>query len=551
MINKILFVILIAIMIPVLLPLLKPGFFPTQDFIHVARIYEMDVVLKDGQFPARWVPDFRYGEPLFNFYAPFPFYIGSLIHNFGFGFLNTTKILLGLGFVLSTLAMFYLGKELFGKWGGLISAALYLYAPYHSVDVYVRGAMSESLALIFFPLIFLSAYKLSKKQNVFNILFLAASLGGLFLTHNVMTVLFTPFAVGWVGFLIWSERKIRLVPHFALAFLLGFGLSATFLLPAFFEKSLVQSDSLITGYFDFRGHFVELWQFVVPFWGYGASLWGPEDGMSFQVGLVHLAAAVLSLILAIFFRRYKKFLALIVFLVLELTFSLFMQHNKSTPIWLAFPILAYTQFPWRFLGITIFIISLMGGALGYYLKNRWVISGLVIIIAAVVVNVNYFKPESYYLDSVDSHYVSAKVLNSEDKLPKDYLPKWVKTIALEKITAPHTKDGETIITDYQKRSASASFKAEVIKASDIEIPITYFPGWQIKANQQNITLEEPSNLGLIRVKLPPGNYQVQVQFINTPVRLIGNIISLLSWLILTFLLLRTILKLKWNIKLLF
>lgn len=166
MINKILIAALIVATIFVLLPLTKPGFFPTQDFIHVARIYEMDIALKDGQFPVRWVPDFRYGEPLFNFYAPLPFYIGSAVHNIGFGFLDTIKILLGLGFVLSTIAMFYLGKELFGRWGGLISAILYLYAPYHSVDVYVRGAMSESLALIFFPLIFLSAYKHSQKNQI-------------------------------------------------------------------------------------------------------------------------------------------------------------------------------------------------------------------------------------------------------------------------------------------------------------------------------------------------------------------------------------------------
>jgi hypothetical protein len=36
--------------------------------------------------------------------------------------------------------MYLLGKEFFKKWGGVVSAIFYVWAPYHSVDVYVRAA---------------------------------------------------------------------------------------------------------------------------------------------------------------------------------------------------------------------------------------------------------------------------------------------------------------------------------------------------------------------------------------------------------------------------
>ena len=524
--------ILIALTVPALIPLTKPGFFPTQDFIHVARLYEMDRSLKDGQFPVRWVPDFRYGEPLFNFYAPLPYYVGTLIHSFGFGFLDTTKILFGLGFVLSGIAMFYFARELFGKLGGFIAAALYVYAPYHSVDVYVRGALSESLALIFFPLIFLASLKLSKDSSAKNLVFLSLTLAGLFYTHNIMTVLFFPFYIGWVAYLIWNSKSFKLVKRFAVATALGLGLAASFLLPAFSEKDFVRSTELISGYFDYRGHFVEVRQFFTPSWGYGASLWGAkDDGMSFQVGLAHWLVLILSVLITVVVRKSRTLVILMLFLVAELLFSLFMQHNKSTPIWLTFPTLAFTQFPWRFLGISIFLISVAGGALGMYLKKRLVIFGVLLALGVAVFNIEYFHPESYYLDSTDDHYASAKVFAVDDKLPKDYLPIWAQPIKDEKLSQPHALDGEAEVTGYKSRSTEANFNIKVLKEADVEVPITYFPGWEVWVNDKKITQGDPSKRGLVRVRLPEGDHQVKLNFTNTPVRSAGNIITLLSALV--------------------
>lgn len=531
-IEKFKLLALFILAVPTLLPLTKPGFFPTQDFIHVARLYEMDASLKGGQFPVRWVPDFRYGEPLFNFYAPLPYYVGTLIHSLGFGFLDTTKILFGLGFILSGIAMFYFARELFGNLGGFIASALYIYAPYHSVDVYVRGALSESLALIFFPLIFLASLRLSKSSSVKNLAFLSLSLAGLFFTHNIMTVLFFPFYLGWIAYLTWSNKSFQLVKRFALATVLGLGLGASFLLPAFFEKDFVRSTELISGYFDYRGHFVEIRQFFTPSWGYGASLWGAkDDGMSFQVGLAHWFTLALSLVLTLVFRKSRAVVFLTLFLVVELLFSLFMQHNKSTPIWLTFPTLAFTQFPWRFLGISIFFISITGGALGMYLKRWAAVLGVLLALGVVAFNIEYFHPESFYLDSVDDHYASAAVFAIDDKLPKDYLPVWVKSLKEEKVLLPHTLEGEATVFDFNKKSSSANFNIKILKRADVEIPITYFPGWEVWANGNKVTQEEPSKSGLIRVKLPEGDYQIKLNFSNTTVRSLGNIITLLSALV--------------------
>lgn len=531
--SLLLIIILFILTIPTLLPLFKQGFFPTQDYIYVARIYQMDKALKDGQFPVRWVPDFRYGEPLYNFYAPLAYYIGSLIKTFGFSFLNTTKILFGIGFLLSGITMFLLAKELFGKLGGLVAAVLYIYAPYHSVDVYVRGALSESWALIFFPLIFLFSFKLVQKKTNQDLPLLSLSLAGLFFTHSIMTVLFLPFFFFWIIFLIWSKKQIGSVKHLFLALILGFGLASSFLLPAFVEKEFVQSKYLLTGYFDFRGHFVTIPEFFSTFWGYGASLWGPKDDMSFQVGLVHWVVFVLSLVMAIILRKDKKILYLILFLSSSYLFSLFMQHNKSAFIWERFSsVLAYIQFPWRFLGISIFLSSLLGGSLAMILKNKLSMFIPLLIIVTIITYIGFFHPESYYYDSLDSHYISKEILSKDDRLPKDYLPIYVKEIPSEKLIAPIAKEGQIKVLSFDKRSSSAKVEIEVLKDATVEIPITYFPGWSAVSDGKSLKIEEPSKLGLIVLKLTQGKHAINLKFSNTPIRLLGNILSLISIFIL-------------------
>jgi len=519
--------LIIVLTIPALLALTRPGFFPTQDYIYVARVYQMDKSLFDGQFPVRWIPDFRYGEPLYNFYAPLPYYLGAVVKALGFSYLNTVKILFALGFVLSGVAMYFLAKQFFGSLGGVVSAVLYIFAPYHSVDVYVRGALSESWALIFFPLIFLFAYQLSKKAGIMNLIWLALSLAGLFYTHNIMTMLFMPFFVGWCGFLLWQNRSVKSLGYLVAALFLGAGLAASFLLPAYFEKDFVQSDKLIKGYFDFRGHFVAIPEFFSTFWGYGASLWGPKDDMSFQVGVAHWA--FLAAVFACIFKKAREIKVMVIFLAVEFLFSLFMQHNRSAPIWEAFSLMAFTQFPWRFLGISIFLASLIGGAVMFYLPPR--LKNLIFIpllLGVIALYVGYFHPESYYLDSVDDHYISKEILAKDDRLPKDYLPIWVKKISDQKIETPVAGAGKAQISNFHNRSASATFNATVKYETEIETPITYFPGWEVKANSAIVKIDEPDELGLIRFKLPAGEYHVSMQLTDTPIRAWGNILSLIS-----------------------
>jgi len=533
--------LVLILSIPSVIALMHKGFFPTHDFIYVARISEMFKALGDGQFPVRWVAGFRYGDPTFNFYAPLPYYLGTLVHALGLGFLDTSKVLFGTSFILSSLAMYLLGKELFGKWGGFIASMLYLYAPYRSIDVYVRGTLNEAWAFVFFPLIFLYFIKLAKKPLPSYIAFLSISLAGLFFTHNVMTVLFIPFFGLFILYsIIASKFDKRLIINTILSAALGIGLASTFLLPAFLEKKFVQTSYLTAGYFDFAGHFVAVRQWFNSPWGYGASLWGPVDDMSFQVGVIQWILIAFTVVL----WGYKKIIkksrgenTLVPVLIILFVGSLFLQHNLSTFLWKTFPILAYTQFPWRFLAISVFFAAIIGAYVISKIKNPKTAYLLVFIILAslLFINIKYFKPKEYYLDSIDAHYMGNAVLSKDDKIPKDYLPIWVKVIKADRIGDPNVTSGVISTSDYEVNSRSAGFTAKAEKSGKIEIPVTYFPGWQAYIDGKRVDINDPSERGLIVVDIPEGDHSVNLRLGNTPIRTIGDMLTIISLFVILFL----------------
>ncbi len=534
--KKLLIVIsLVLLTLPTILPFFNSKFFYTQDYIFIARLNQISVALSDGSFPVRWAPDLRYGEPTFNYYAALPYYLGALIHLIGINFIWVAKVLFILSSMISAITMFIFAQKLFGlpdrqagQKGAFLTTALYVYAPYRAVDLYVRGALSEAWAFVFFPLIFYTALLLSEKATLKRIGFLALSLSGLFLTHNVATIMFLPFFALFIFYLILKQNNRKLIFPVLISLGLALGLSAFFLLPAVFERDLIQTKYLTVGYFDFRAHFVAIPQFFSTFWGYGSSLWGLDDGLSFQVGLANWITLFLAVILGFIHRKDKKVLGLFGFLGLSFTLSLFLQHNRSAFIWEAIPLMAFIQFPWRFLAISIFIAAVAGGAITVYLKEKLRFVYIILFIFIILSPILYFKPQKYVDDSFFEKFLNKEIMKKGVDLTKDYLPIWVQTTDGIALNYPEAETGRVEVSRFEKKTNLASAQMRVLEDSIIEVPITYFPGWVVLANGKEVQMENPAKRGVIRFKLAKGNYNLEFKFKDTPVRMIANIISLFS-----------------------
>ena len=268
------------------------SFFHVHDFTHAARIAEMASTLEEGQFPVRWSANFGYGfgMPLFNFYAPLPYFIGALFFKMGFGLVTSIKLLCVFINLVTILGSYLLGKKMLGRFGGLLLASAYTLAPYRAVNLFVRGAFSEVFAMAFLPLVLFAIVAFAKEEKKKYLLLLLISILAIILSHNLTAMIFLPLAALFALLYLIYQKKLKLIYLIAVQFLLALGLSAFYMLPAFMEKDLTIINKIFSGYFHYSHHFLYIRQFFQDNWQYGGSAWGPNDEVSFFLGKGQLFA---------------------------------------------------------------------------------------------------------------------------------------------------------------------------------------------------------------------------------------------------------------------
>lgn len=564
LINKKIFWIFLVFLIsvPAFVFLFKPGYYNMHDDMQMIRQLELEKCLKDGQIPCRWVPDlgYGYGYPLFNFYPPMPYITGQLFRFLSFSFVWSVKMTAVLQIILSGIFMFILASSIFGNLGGLLSSVFYIYAPYHAVNIYVRGAMNEAWAAVFFPLIFYFSRELILKKNFWFLIGLSVSFAGLLLSHNPMVLTFTPFFLFWCLFWLFFISKKSLKNRIIFLFLSGIfalSLSAFFTLPAILETKYVQIESMFTSYYHFSVHFASLYQlFVSNFWGDGPSVWGPNDGMSFMIGYAHW---IIPLFIFLYFvfdfiktRKIKKEFWVVILLIILGFFSVFMIHNKSTFLWLIFTPIQKIQFPWRFLNHTDFLLSLSVGILPFIfseiIKNKKTKS---IIIASIFVlvfslNINYFHPLKSGPITDQQKFSGLAWRNQITSGIYDYLPKTARIAALgpakEFVDEIIPKDEKSQIFGGKKGTDWIFFNLKLDTQSEIIVSQLAFPNFEVKDNGKKINYKIEPELGRIVLSLSSGEHQIYIKLRNTPIRDISNYISLIAWVVLMSLLVKLLWK---------
>jgi len=549
LIEKNIFWVILVILftIPTFLNLLKPGFFPMQDDLQAFRIYEMDKCFEDFQIPCRWVPDagYQYGYPQFNFYPPLPYYVGALMHRMGIQYVDVVKILFVAGYALSALTMYVLVSELLkNKWAGFVASMLYTYIPYKAVEVYVRGALSEFWAQVFFPLVLWAIYKLIKTGKTKYLIWMSVSIFFLMTTHVLMSMIFVPVALIWATFWL-LESKWKNTGKIIWGGVLGFCLSAFFVLPVLLEKKYVHTEGILSGYFDYRQHFVNLYKlFISDEWGYGSSGF-PNEKLNLSLGVVQwiLGLIVAPVLALINLKKNKKNSFLLLGISMVALFSIFMIHMKSSFIWARLPFLWYLQFPWRFLAVSIFLLCLAGGVTVHLMSKGKYILGTLAISIALALSIGFYVPKDWLAISDSEKFSGVSWQKQLTISIFDYLPIYAKLPPI--VAAPEVPEvlgGLAQFSDYKKGSDFHTGNIVVSSDAVIRLPLFDFPGMEVKINGKvikhinNDCRGEEFCLGLITFNLPVGEYLIETELKDTPVRRIGNYLTIagftaIIWLI--------------------
>jgi hypothetical protein len=582
------------------LPLFNSGFLHTRaagDSPNLlVRLQQLTTVLRDGVFPVRWMPDaaYGYGYPFFNYYASLPLYLAALLKLYGFTLTESIKLTQIAGFGLAAIGMFgWIRAQGAKRPVALLASAAYTLAPFHLVNVYVRGdSLSEFWAMAWYPFILWAAWRLIRRPSLARVVGLALPYSLLVLTHNISALTFTPFvllylAAGWLPSLLklWrSHGQARLAARLkpgarvlglmALALAWALALSVFFWLPALLETRYVQTEGLISGFFNFANHFRSA-NLVQNSWLFDFSTASPAGHTPFAMGLLQTVFIGLGLVAGGYWAWKRKQGAWLLGVIsVEFAIATLMITPLSRLVWDHLPLLPLVQFPWRFLSIqALFGAALTGQIVAPALwhsrragpAGRAQRLGLAVVCAGTLALSTIPALHLDFLPLTDADVTAQRLQWYEylsgsigSTVGSEYLPLAVRPRPFSSDEmlgrSPRLKvlSGEAQGDQQQKRSVSQTWAITVTSPSAVvALPLYYWPGWRAQADGRPLNVGAAPSLGDISFELPQGQHQVTVWLGNTPLRAWTTAASMLAWLALAGLLVgllwrsRPVLKRAW------
>lgn len=186
---------------------------------------QFTALLHEGILYPRWLPWSHdgLGSPVFYYYPPLAFYVTGVFGLAGLSTYGSIIAAFALAYFASGIGCYYWLKDRTPH--PLLGATFFVVGPYHCLDFYVRGALAESVAFAFLPLLAIGLRRIAEGRSW---TFAALAYCGMILSHLPLALLTSCFFIApyaafhrrhWVGF--------------GCACLVGIGLAAIYLIPAF------------------------------------------------------------------------------------------------------------------------------------------------------------------------------------------------------------------------------------------------------------------------------------------------------------------------------
>ncbi len=519
-------VLLLVIGILPLLSLLTPGLPVTHDGQdHVARVANFYQSLSEGNLVPRWASNLNwgFGHPILMFLYPLPSYVASIFHGIGFSLVDSVKLVFGFSFVGSMVAMYLFAREEWGEEGGIVAGILYGFAPYHFVNLYVRGAFGEHAAFVFLPCILLGMNKIAKvKSSMGWGIFLAISIAGLFLAHNAVSIMIAPVALVYGIYLWWFESKKN--PIYFLKILsyvvYSVGLSAFFLIPAYFEGKYTLRDIVTQN---------EIGSRMVPLQSFFYSPWNYGGGIEFtkELGLPVLITVTICIIFAFQLKINQKKVYILGILGL-LCLYIFLMTSPSMFIWNTFTLLQKFQFPWRLMVITSLLGALCGSVVIAHLSKKYkqaITIGIVIL--SVFSTVNMWHPKAY--KTFDESFFKGIYNGTTDT--GESSPIWsIRFMEYRPEKPMEISEGDSIITSTKRTTTTRSYHVSSLTKTRLVENTLYFPGWHVYVDASEVPVEfqDPQWRGRMTFWVEPGEHTIEVIFKETKLRYVSNLVSMIS-----------------------
>lgn len=495
------------------------------------RVLGMQEYFGSGQIFVRWFPDLNWGHggPMFNFYPPLFYFIASALSAvLGNPSLAVNLTLLALWF-LSGVTMFFLVRHYWGGWAGLVSAAAYIFAPYHVVDVYTRGAYAEFAAFTLLPFILLALTRLTETLKASWFLSVALSTAALFLAHNATCLMFMPFVVLYGLMLLITTRSSRWKSGWLMAVSLALGalMAAFFWVPALTETAFIRTDFLVHGRYYYWKNFLDWTAVLNPPWPLPAGQRFSFDGIYFDIGGWQVLLAAATIIMLARSRRARLEKGKLLFFLAVAVLSFLMVLPLSRPVWESLPMIHFVQLPWRYLVLaTLGLSVLAGGWLAVVFDRRAKAAGtfLCILLLGLSGTLTTSPPpmERAPAATPQQQIFSTFLIGEGERTPR-WIARPPARPALEKVVLA---GGQIRMAKFVSPSrVEHTFLVQAAVPSVLVANIFYYPGWHVYIDGKETRIEPDPVHGRIFFTVPPGEHSVRIKLEQTPVQFWSIVIS--------------------------
>jgi len=476
------------------------------------RLVEAEVVLADRHLPPVWAPDLGngYGQPLFAFAPPLVYGAGLPFRLLGLGLADSLQFGLLALHAIGAAAIYRLARDRQGGRVAAVGAATaWLFAPYVSLDLFVRAAYAEASAVAVAPLALYLLDRALRSPSAARIAAASGAVGLVILGHNAAALLVLPFLVVFAAVRAWPDRRRLATAGLAVAG--GLALTAYFWVPALIEKQYVKVHLLREGLLLWSEHSVAPVQLLWSRWGHGLSVAGPGDGMSFQIGPLHLLLAAFGLWVA----RGRAGRGERLVLSLAAVGGAWLATDLAAPLWHRVELLQFLAYPWRALMLPALALPLLTVPAFARLGGRAPLA----IAVLVLVNLVHTEPRAYArFDDAEfaPQEIARRGVNTTTR--EEYEPRWVEA------RPPYRERGLTSlgrpieIAASSRSAVELEFDVVADEASSVEAATFYYPGWRVLVDDVPVPHRPLPRSGTIAFEVPAGAHSVRLVLEPTPLR---------------------------------
>ncbi len=523
------------------------------------RLAALRYAWENGAVFSRWLPDvaFGYGYPFFLYREAPPLYLALIPHWLGVPLPAAINIFYTLSILAAGLFMFLWVRDVFDERAAVVSAVAYMAAPYLLTDVMVLGIQPETFALALMPFICWAGRRFMLNGTAATFIVSAAGIALLALSHNISTLIFTPFLIvyllvaGWLKQLNWRT----LLGRWFLVLVLGLGLSAFYVGPALLELDEITIDQSINNRNnDFRFNYASAEEIFSVVLAEDPTLINPP--FLLRLGLVPVGLAILGFI-SILWHRHRQRRGHIIFMAVASVVFILMALDWTQPIWDNLPLIRFVQFPWRFVGRAALPIAFLAGvpfssavesiAQPAPLRRY----GWLLAIAAILLLSFEALPLLYPANCQGDSYPSINSVHNYER--SSGLVGVDPTGSYFPVTVQNRPDGSSLEADYQVGRQPQRFDPSALPAGArllnveyetigakilLDSPVPFdarylsfaFPGWIAAVDGEAVRISPSQPEGLITFPVPAGQHTIEIRWQTTPLRSVFMFLSLAAFL---------------------